>query len=120
MRSRASMSERRPEIEMKTVIALLLGILLGQLSVAAPAVDANESTPQQVAYGTGSVFGTLVYSPVKASFCILSGVAGAFTAIGSPSTAGKLVGAGCRGTWEITPDVLKGREQVKFVGDTTR
>ena len=106
---------------MKTAIALLLGVLLlGQLSVAAAKVDANENTPQQVAYGAGSVFGTLVYSPVKASFCILSGVAGAFTAIGSPSTAGKVVGAGCRGTWEITPAVLKGREQVKFVGDTTR
>ena len=106
---------------MKTAIPLLLGVLLlGQLAVAPADAAANENTSQQVAYGAGSVFGTLVYSPVKASFCILSGVAGAFTAIGSPSTAGKVVGAGCGGTWEITPGVLKGREQVKFVGETTR
>jgi hypothetical protein len=59
----------------------------------------------------------LVYSPIKASFCILGGITSAFTAIASPPTAAKVAGASCRGTWGITPDVLKGREQVKFVGD---
>ena len=75
------------------------------------------STPEQVAYGAGSALGTIVYSPVKASFCIVGGVAGAFTALASPSTASKVVGGACRGTWIITPDVLKGKERVKFVAD---
>jgi hypothetical protein len=26
------------------------------------------------------------------------------------------VGASCRGTWAITPDVLKGKEKLQFVG----
>ena len=105
---------------MRTVNTLLLGVLLGQMCVFATGVDANESTPQQVAYGAGSVLGTLVYSPVKASFCVLGGVAGAFTAIASPRTAGKVVGGSCRGTWGITPSTLKGQEPVQFVGDTAR
>lgn len=104
---------------MRIVVAMLLGaVLLGQSVAASAGVDSKESTPQQVAYGAGSVLATLVYSPFKASFCILGGVASAFTAIASPPTAGKMVGASCRGTWGITPGVLKGRDQVRFVGDT--
>jgi hypothetical protein len=75
------------------------------------------STPEHVAYGAGSALGTIVYSPVKASFCIIGGVAGAFTALASPPTASKVVGGACRGTWIITPDVLRGKERVKFVAD---
>lgn len=75
------------------------------------------STSQQVGYGAGSVLGTLVYSPVKASFCILGSVASGFTAFASPPKAVKVAGASCGGTWMITPDVLKGRERVKFVGE---
>ena len=105
---------------MKTVFALLLSVLvLGQMSVVTTRADASESTPNQVAYGAGSVFGTLVYSPIKASFCILGGVTSAFTAIVSPQTAGKVVGASCGGTWGITPDTLRGRDPIKFVGETT-
>ena len=52
-----------------------------------------------------------------ATFCVLGGVGSAFTAIVSPPTAGKIVGASCRGTWSITPDVLKGKEKLQFVGE---
>lgn len=102
---------------MRLLIVTLLGLaLLGQSRVAAAGADANGSTPQQVGYGAGSVFGTLVYSPIKASFCILGGVASGFTAIASPPKAAKVAGATCGGTWMITPGVLKGKEPVKFVG----
>lgn len=103
---------------MRMLIAILLGLaLLGQSRVATAGADSNGSTPQQVGYGAGSVLGTLVYSPIKASFCILGSVASGFTAMASPPTAVKVAGASCGGTWMITPDVLKGREQVKFVGE---
>jgi hypothetical protein len=98
------------------IIAALFLLAQSHASTASAAADAG--TPQQVAYGAGSVLGTLVYAPFKASFCILGGVASAFTVIASPPTARKMVGASCRGTWAITPDVLKAREQVHFVGDT--
>ncbi|PYM24567.1 MAG: hypothetical protein DMD80_23720 [Candidatus Rokuibacteriota bacterium] len=103
---------------MKWVVILLLGLLLlGQSSAAAAGSDPNESTPEQVAYGAGSVLGTVVYAPFKAAFCILGAIGSAFTAIVSPPTAGKIVGASCRGTWSITPDVLKGKEKFQFVGE---
>jgi len=103
---------------MKQRVAILLVLaLIGQIGVASGGGDSNGSTPEQVAYGAGSALGTIVFSPVKAGFCILGGVASAFTAIASPPTASKVVGGSCRGTWIITPDVLKGKERVKFVGD---
>ncbi len=89
---------------MKLIVAFVLGrFLLGQSGDGLPSADRNEGTSQQVAYGAGSVPGTLVYSPLKASFCILGGVASGFTAIASPPTAGKVAGASCGGTWMITP-----------------
>jgi hypothetical protein len=54
---------------------------------------------------------------VKASFCILGAVSSSFAfPIAGPKTAGNIVGSTCKGTWAITPDVLKGRERVEFVG----
>ena len=99
---------------------LALALMLALVAPAGGAWAGGESagsTPEQVAYGAGSALGTLVYSPVKASFCLVGGVASAFTALASPPTASKVVGGACRGTWIITPDVLKGKERVKFVAD---
>ena len=44
---------------------------------AAPA--AADSAAQDVAYGAGSVLGTVVYAPFKATFCILGGITSGFT-----------------------------------------
>lgn len=102
---------------MKRRLAMALALTLLAPGAALAGGESAGSTPEQVAYGAGSALGTIVYSPVKASFCIVGGVAGAFTALASPSTASKVVGGACRGTWIITPDVLKGKERVKFVAD---
>jgi 4-hydroxybenzoate polyprenyltransferase len=40
---------------------------------------AADSAAQDVAYGAGSVLGTLVYAPFKATFCILGGITSGFT-----------------------------------------
>lgn len=102
---------------MRRRVAILLVLALLAPAAAWAGGDSNGSTPEQVAYGAGSALGTLVYSPVKAGFCLLGGVASAFTALASPPTAAKMVGGTCRGTWIITPDVLKRKERVKFVAD---
>lgn len=103
---------------MRTFWAGLLALtLVGQSTASWAGSTSDESTLGQVGYGAGSVLGTLVYSPLKASTCILGGIGSAFTAIVSPPTAGRIAGASCGGTWLITPDVLKGNEQVKFIGD---
>jgi hypothetical protein len=101
----------------RVALALVL-LLFAPAGVTWAGGEPAGSTPEQVAYGAGSALGTIVYSPVKASFCLVGGVASAFTALASPPTASKVVGGACRGTWIITPDVLKGKERVKFVSDS--
>ena len=96
------------------VVALLVMVVVGATAVA-PAFA--ESAGQEVGYGAGSVFSTLVYAPVKGAFCILGGVTAGFTLpFAGPDTAGNVAGRACGGTWAITPDTLKGKEPVRFVG----
>src|SRR5258705_6241615 len=101
---------------MRALTRVALAVAVAVLAAALP-VSAADSTSQEVAYGVGSVTGTLVYAPVKASFCILGAVTSGFTLpFGGPRTAEKVASAACGGTWAVTPDVLKGREPIRFVG----
>jgi len=80
-------------------------------------VAAADGASQDVAYGVGSAMTTLVYAPVKASFCILGAVTSGFTLpFGGPRTAEQVASTACGGTWVVTPAALKGREPVRFVG----
>jgi len=100
---------------MRYTAILALAASLALAGGATPA--AADSAAQDVAYGAGSVLGTVVYAPFKATFCLLSGVTSGFTfPFAGADTAGKVATAGCGGTWAITPGVLKGEEHVKFVG----
>ena len=93
------------------------GIAIALLTAAWPGAAAAESTSQDVAYGVGSVTTTLVYAPIKASFCLLGAVTSGFTLpFGGPRTAEKVASTACGGTWAITPAALKGREPIHFVG----
>jgi hypothetical protein len=99
----------------KRIMVFPLAILVGATLVTPASAD---SAAQDVAYGTGSVFSTLVYAPVKGAVCILGGVTAGFTLpFAGPDTAGKVAGRACGGTWAITPSVLKGKEPVHFVGN---
>lgn len=100
---------------MRHTAILVLAASLAVAGWAAPA--AADSAAQDVAYGAGSVLGTVVYAPFKATFCILGGITSGFTfPFAGADTAGRVATAGCGGTWAITPGVLKGQEHVKFVG----
>src|SRR5207247_5711369 len=98
---------------MKRTVAIGLVALTLGLPLAGWADDG-----QQVAYGAGSALGTLVYAPVKASFCILGAIGSGFTYIADSKTAGKVARASCGGTWVITPNAVAGKESVHFVGNT--
>ena len=101
---------------MRIVSRIVLGITLAVLAAPAP-VAAADGTSQEVAYGVGSAATTLVYTPVKASFCILGAVTSGLTLpFGGPRTAEQVASAACGGTWVVTPDALKGRESIRFVG----
>ncbi len=89
----------------------------GLVAAATITPAAADGAAQDAAYGTGSVLTTIVYAPFKATFCILGGITSGFTLpFAGPQTAEKVATRACGGTWAITPDVLKGREPVHFVG----
>ena len=101
--------------------ALAVVVMLGLLALSTPGwaeSASEESTLGQIGVGVGSVVGSVVYFPFKAAFCILGAIGSGFTLVAAgPQTANKVVSASCRGTWVITPAVVKGQEEVKFVGD---
>lgn len=100
-------------MKITSTVALMISIAV----LAAVPVSAADTTTQDVAYGVGSVTSTLVYAPVKASFCILGTLTSGLTLpFGGTRTAGQVASSACGGTWAITPDALKGREPVRFVG----
>lgn len=102
---------------MRRIVLLL--IVLALAGPTAPSWASSESNAADVASAAGSAFGTLIYAPLKAGFCILGEIGSGFTAIASPPTAGKVAMAACGGSWIVTPGVVRGREAVQFVGDTS-
>ena len=104
----------------RILILLLTGAVVaataGTPAHAAPPAQ-RDSASQEVAYGAGSVFGTLLYAPFKTSFCVVGAVTSGLTLpFGGPDTAGKVATTACGGTWVITPSTLKGKEPVRFLG----
>jgi hypothetical protein len=105
---------------MPNIVALAVGLaLFASTTIFAVNAEATDSAAQEAAYGAGSVFTTLLYAPVKTGFCILGGVTSGLTLpFGGVETAGKVAKAACGGTWVVTPDTLKGKERVRFVGQS--
>ncbi len=105
---------------MKRIAAIVLGLaLVGQSTASFAERDSQESTGTQIGAGVGSVVGSAVYFPFKASFCILGGVTSGFTLLFAGARAAeKVAGTTCRGTWAITPNVVRGKETVHFAGKT--
>jgi hypothetical protein len=101
-----------------TVMLLLTLSLVG--SSAPSWAGSSSSTAVEVGSSAGSALGTVIYAPFKATFCILGGIGSGFTAIVSPPKAGKVAMATCGGAWIVTPNVIRGREPLKFVGDMPR
>jgi hypothetical protein len=110
----------------RSMAVMLAVFLFGPLApgsaqtVSGSASTTVETTPAQVGYGIGSVVGTLVYTPFKATFCALGALTSVAVLPFGTEKAGKVAGASCRGTWVISPDVLRGQEPVNVVGDTPR
>jgi hypothetical protein len=103
---------------MRRIVMLLVTGAIVAASAGAPAHAAQrDSTSQEVAYGAGSVFGTLLYAPFKTSFCVVGAVTSGLTLpFGGTDTAGKVATTACGGTWVITPAAIKGKEPVRFMG----
>ena len=98
---------------------VVLSLVLALVGSSAPSWANSESTFVEIGSSAGSALGTIIYAPVKATFCILGGIGSGFTAIFSPPTAGKVAMATCGGSWTVTPNMIQGHEAPKFVGDTS-
>lgn len=102
---------------MKWIVAIVVGLFLVVQSAVALA-DSDESTLEQIGLGTGSVVGSVIYFPLKTVFCTAGGLGSIYTRIFvGPQSTHELVSTTCRGTWAITPDTLRGKESVQFIGD---
>jgi hypothetical protein len=102
---------------MRHIVGLFL--VLALVVSSTPSWAGTESTAVEVGSSAGSALATIVYAPVKATFCILGGIGSGFTAIVSPPKAGKVAMATCGGSWLVTPRMIQGHEDLKFVGDTS-
>ena len=103
---------------LRSAVALVLFVSTPILAVHA---EAAESGAQEAAYGAGSVFTTLLYAPVKTGFCLVGAATSGLTLpFGGTETAGKVATAACGGTWTITPDTLRGKEPVRFMGGDSK
>jgi hypothetical protein len=94
------------------IIVLALGLLT-------PYNVKAEGTGSNVGYGVGSVLASCVYSPAKLVYAGVGGLTGGLGFLlsgGSQDVAKKIWTPSVRGTYVITPDMLKGKEQVQFVG----
>src|SRR5207244_13021043 len=97
---------------MHKILGCALGLLLFVSTILLPThADAAQSASQDVAYGAGSVFTTLLYAPFKTGFCVVGAVTTAWTLpFGGTHTAGKVATAPCGGTWTLTPDARSGHD----------
>ena len=102
---------------MKKFIASVIIIL--SLSLFIPYRAKAEGTGSNVGYGVGSVLATCLYSPAKLVYAGVGGLTGGLGFLltgGDQDVANKIWTPSVRGTYVITPEILKGKEEVQFVG----
>ncbi len=104
---------------MRHIVVLLLALmLLGQSGAAWAQSASREGGLKQVSYGAGSVVGTLAYTPLKAVLCVMGGTASGLVFLSSGAKAAStLAGVACKGTWIITPEILKGTKPLDVVDE---
>ena len=77
---------------MKPMVTIILLLVLVMHSTGGWAGSGgHESTSEQIGAGVGSVVGSAIYFPFKASFCILGGLASGVTLVADgPQTANRV------------------------------
>jgi hypothetical protein len=78
-----------------------------------------EDTLTNVGYGFGSVLSSCLYSPAKLVYALTGTLTGGIAyglTLGDEDVATTIWTPSLRGTYVITPDMLKGKEKIQFVG----
>ena len=102
---------------MKKFIAAV--IVMFSLCLLTPYNAKAEGTWSNMGYGAGSILASCVYSPAKVVYALVGGITGGMAFLvtcGNQDVAQKIWIPSLRGTYVITPEMLKGKEQVQFVG----
>ncbi len=99
--------------------ALTAAVLCGSLIALAPASASADNMATEGGLGVGSVVTSLVYGPVKLIYaiggCIVGGLAWVFSG-GDSDVAKVVLTPSVRGDYVITPNQLRGRERIHFLG----
>lgn len=106
---------------MKRIVTVLFALAIVCRAGAAWAEGESPSSPgrgERAALEAGSVLGTAVYVPIKGLLCAFGVASSPLLYVSSGSQAARdVTNRTCRGTWVITPEVLKGEEPFAFVRD---
>ena len=100
----------------KSIIVLIFAL---SVCLFIPCNAKAEGTLSNAGYGAGSVLVSCVYSPAKVTYALLGGLTGGVAyglTGGNGDVAKKIWTPSLRGTYVVTPDMLKGKEEVQFVG----
>ena len=94
--------------------------LLAAAIVAAPASGlAEERRTTDAGLGAASALCSLVYGPTKIVYATLGSVISGFAWVlsgGDNDVAGPILTASLRGDYVITPSILRGEDELNFVG----
>ena len=101
----------------------LLAVLLTACLLASPALaqagDHTKEVSKESGMGAAAALTSLVYSPVKLVYAVgglvIGSLAWVFTA-GDTEVADKVYIRSLRGTYVITPEILRGEEPLVFIG----
>lgn len=106
----------------RIVAPLLVLTLLAQSGAAwAQSAPPPESGFEKASYNVGSGLATVLYTPLKGLLCFAGGATSLLVWVSSGAQAQKAVAeAACKGSWMVTPDVLKGKEPLDVVHDITQ
>ncbi len=79
----------------------------------------TKATAKELGLGVGSVFASIIYSPLKVTYAglgLLTGGVGYVVSGGRSDVANSIIQPAVRGNYVITPKHLSGKERVFFVG----
>jgi hypothetical protein len=107
---------------MNRIIAALFALALLSPPDALHAEGDPPSPPTPAARAgleAASIVGTIIYTPVKGALCVVgAGVSPLLYVSSGPKAAREVMTRTCKGTWFITPEVLRGDEPFVAVKDT--
>jgi hypothetical protein len=101
--------------------SIATAIIVFALGLIIPYNVKAEGTGSNVGYGVGSVLASCLYSPAKVVYAGVGGLTGGLGFLltgGNQDVAKKIWTPSVRGTYVITPEMLKGKEQVQFIGQS--